>query len=412
MMAQTTEMIIIAMGVLVFSGIILVLVGIILLARRALVPTKQVEIFVNEQKTVLCRSGSKLLSALVDSQIYLPSACGGAGTCGQCKVVVEGGGNVLVTEKNHLTRAEQSNGYRLACQLTVRDTLHIKVPPAVFGARKMQCTVRSNNNIGTFLKQLVLALPPGVTLPFRAGGYIQIESPPHHVLFRDFDIPQAYRSEWDKFNLWRFESNVQQSATRAYSMANYPDENDIIMLNVRIATPPPKEPHLPPGIVSSYIYSLKPGDHVSVAGPFGEFFAKDTDAEMVFIGGGAGMAPMRSHVFDQLLRLHSKHKISFWYGARSLKEVPYGDEFDQLSRQHENFSWRVVLSDPLAEDHWKGDTGYIHEVLRDKHLCLHATPEDCEYYLCGPPMMITACINMLEDLGVERKQIMLDDFGT
>lgn len=405
-------MIEITMGVLVFSGIILALVGIILAARRALIPAEQIEISINGQKTVSCPSGSKLLGALGENQIYLPSACGGCGTCGQCKVmVVEGGGDILITEKNHLTRREQKSGYRLACQLTVREALRIEVPAAVFGARKFHCAVRSNNNIATFLKELVLELAPGETLPFRAGGYIQIECPPHHLSFKDFDLPQEYRPEWDKLNLWRYESSSQQSVTRAYSVANYPDESDIIMLNVRIATPPPKEPDLPPGVGSSYIFSLRPGDRVTVSGPFGDFFARDTDAEMIFVGGGAGIAPMRSHILDQLKRLKSARKISFWYGARSLREIPYASEFDELSRQYDNFSWRVVLSNPQPEDNWQGDTGYIHEVLRDNYLQQHPAPEDCEYYLCGPPMMVTATINMLEDLGVERGQIMLDDFG-
>ncbi|MFQ5508205.1 MAG: NADH:ubiquinone reductase (Na(+)-transporting) subunit F [Leptospirillia bacterium] len=402
----------VSISVLVFTSVVLVLVGIILAARRALIPTELVEIMVNEQKTVTSSTGSKLLAALDENHIYLPSACGGSGTCGQCRVMVaRGGGEVLITEKNHLSRREQSSGYRLACQLTVRKALDITVPPSVFGARKFQCTVRSNRNIATFIKELVLELEPGETLPFRAGGYIQIECPPYHLSYRDFDIQPEYCPEWDKLNLWRFESSSEDIVTRAYSMANYPDENTIIMLNVRIATPPPKEPELPPGIVSSYIFGLKPGDPVTVSGPFGDFFAKPTEAEMVFVGGGAGMAPMRSHIFDQLKRMNSKRKISFWYGARSLRELPYADEFDELSHRYDNFSWCAALSEPLAEDDWQGPVGYIHEVLRDNHLLRHPAPEDCEYYLCGPPMMVAATINMLEDLGVEREHILLDDFG-
>lgn len=403
----------ISIGVLVFSTIMLALVFIILIARRALIPVKLVEITVNEQKSVSSPCGDKLLGALSGNQIYLPSACGGSGTCGQCKIkVIKGGGDVLVTEKNHLTRAEQSSGYRLACQLTVREAMSIEVPPEVFGARRFLCTVRSNNNIGTFIKELVLEMASGEKLVFRAGGYIQIECPPYQLSFKDFDIPQDYRQEWDKHNLWRYEASSGQTATRAYSMANYPDESDIIMLNVRIATPPPKQPDLPPGIVSSYIFSLKPGDPVTVVGTFGTFFARETDAEMIFIGGGAGMAPMRSHILDQLKRLKSKRQISFWYGARSLKEIPYAAEFDELARQYDNFSWTVVLSEPLPEDNWHGQTGYIHEVLRENYLHRHPTPEDSEYYLCGPPMMVAACIDMLEDLGVERENIMLDDFSS
>ena len=401
----------IGLGVLIFSGIIFGLVIVILAARRMLIPVGQVDITINRQKTITCENGSKLLGALAEQGIYLPSACGGSGTCGQCRVVASGGGDILVTEKNHLTRREQNNGYRLACQLTVREPLDIHVPPAVLGIRKYRCTVRSNRNIAVFLKELVLEMPPGERLDFHAGEYVQIECPPYHCSFREFDIPPEYRAEWDKYNLWRFESATNYATSRAYSMANYPAENDIIMLNVRIATPPPKSPHLPPGIVSSYIFGLRPGDKVTVAGPFGEFFAKETRAEMIFIGAGAGMAPMRSHILDQLKRLNSGRKISFWYGARSLLEMPYVDEFNALGREYDNFSWCAALSSPLPHDNWQGYTGYIHEVLRDNYLKQHPAPEDCEYYLCGPPVMVTATISMLEDLGVGSGNIMLDDFG-
>lgn len=402
----------ISLGVLVFSIIILGLTAVILLARRALIPAGNIDIVINEEKNISCSSGSKLLSALGENRIFLPSACGGCGTCGQCKVrVLDGGGETLITERALLTRREQNDGFRLACQLTVREPLYIEVPAAVFGARKYACTVRSNHNIASFLKELVVELPGGETLNFRAGGYIQIECPPYQVSFREFDIPPSFRGEWDKLNLWRFSSSSHHTVTRAYSLANYPDENDTIMLNVRIATPPPKMPNVPPGIVSSFIFGLKPGDQVTVAGPFGEFFARQTEAEMVFVGAGAGMAPMRSHILDQLLRLKSGRKISFWYGARSRQEMPYVDEFNQLDKQYSNFSWHAALSTPLAEDHWQGLTGYIHEVLRDHYLLKHRAPEDCEYYLCGPPMMVTATISMLEDLGVERSNILLDDFG-
>lgn len=402
----------ISMGVLIFSCIILGLVIIILAARRGLVPVKTVNVTINQKREITTQTGVKLLAALGDSEVYLPSACGGSGTCGQCKVVVvEGGGDILLTEKNHLSLKEQASGYRLACQLTVREPLRVEVSPALFGVKKYQCTVRSNKSIATFLKELVLELPEGETLSFRAGGYIQLESPPYRLSFRDFDIPLEFRSEWDRFNLWRFESNSPKTVTRAYSMANYPDESDILMLNVRIATPPPKRSNLPPGIVSSYIFGLNPGDKVTVAGPFGEFFARETSAEMIFVGAGAGMAPMRSHIFDQLKRIKTKRKISFWYGARSLREMPYVDEFNELDRDHNNFSWHAALSVALPDDEWSGYTGYIHEVLRDNYLLEHPTPEECEYYLCGPPMMVTATISMLEDLGVERENIMLDDFG-
>lgn len=332
--------------------------------------------------------------------------------CGQCQVkIIEGAGAILPTEKAHITKREAAAGMRLACQVAIRENLSIEVPPSVFGVEKFNCKVRSNNNIASFIKEVVLELPEGKVLNFKAGGYVQIECPAYHLKFSDFDIGEAYRREWDHLNLWRFESESKGGVSRAYSLANYPSENTVIMLNVRIATPPPKYPTLPPGVVSSYLFNLKPGDEVSVAGPFGEFFAKQTDAEMVFVGAGAGMAPMRSHIFDQLKRIQSRRKISFWYGARSLKEMPYIDDFNKLSDEHDNFSWYAALSQPLPEDNWKGDTGYIHEVLLNNYLIHHVTPEDCEYYLCGPPMMTTATITMLENLGVERDNILLDDFG-
>jgi Na+-transporting NADH:ubiquinone oxidoreductase subunit F len=289
--------------------------------------------------------------------------------------------------------------------------MKIEVPAEVFSVKKWECTVRSNDNVATFIKELVLELPPGESVPFRAGGYIQIEAPPHVSEYKDMDIPEEYRGDWDKFNLWQFKSVVDEPVMRAYSMANYPEERGIIMLNVRIASPPPNRPDLPPGEMSSYIFNLKPGDKVTISGPYGEFFARKTDNEMVFVGGGAGMAPMRSHIFDQFKRLHSKRKTTFWYGARSLREAFYVEDFDEIQRENENFKWTLALSDPLPEDHWTGPTGFIHNVLYEMYLKDHPAPEDCEYYLCGPPMMNQAVINMLLDLGVERENIMLDDFG-
>lgn len=399
-------------GVVAFSVIILLLVLLILLARRALIPSRRIHININQRQDISCSSGQKLLIALSDNGILLPSACGGSGTCGQCKVIVgKGGGEVLVTEKNHLTRREQGQGYRLACQLTVRSPLALELPATVFGAKKYHCIVRSNEHIASFLKELVLELPDDEQLDFRAGGYVQVECPPYRCAFAEFDIPGQYRQEWERLNLLRYQAGTDHATSRAYSMANYPGEGNIIMLNVRIATPPPRSPELPPGVVSSYIFSLKPGDRVTVAGPFGEFFARDTDAEMIFVGAGAGMAPMRSLILDQLLRLRSGRRIGFWYGARSRSEMPYVKEFDELCVQHGNFSWHAALSSPLLEDNWQGYTGYIHEVLREHYLRQHPAPEDCEYYLCGPPVMVTATIGMLEDLGVERSNIMLDDFG-
>jgi len=290
--------------------------------------------------------------------------------------------------------------------------MRIRVPDEVFGVKQWECTVRSNHNVATFIKELVLELPEGETLDFRAGGYIQIECPPYELDFGDIDVEPEFRDEWDRFKLWDLHAAAGEPAMRAYSMANYPEENRIIMLNVRIATPPPSQwNEAPPGVMSSYLFGLKPGDNVTVAGPFGEFYARETDREMVFVGGGAGMAPMRSHIFDQLMRIGTDRRMTFWYGARSKREMFYVEDFDRLAAEHDNFDWHVALSEPLPEDNWQGFTGFIHQVLYEQYLKDHPAPEDCEYYLCGPPMMNTAVIGMLEDLGVERDNIMLDDFG-
>jgi Na+-transporting NADH:ubiquinone oxidoreductase subunit F len=402
----------IGLGVAMFTAIVLALVGVILFARARLVAIGDVAITINDEKTIEVPVGQKLLNALSDVQIFVPSACGGGGTCAQCRVkVFAGGGNILATETAHITKREAAEGERLACQVVVKQDMKIALPPEVFGVKKLECTVRSNNNVSTFIKELVLDLPEGEELEFRAGGYIQIECPPHRLKYTDFDIPEKFRPDWDRYNLWRYTSETKTPVTRAYSMASYPEEKNIVMLNVRIASPPPSVPDAPPGIMSSYIFSLKPGDKVTISGPFGEFFAKDTNAEMVFIGGGAGMAPMRSHIFDQLRRINTKRKITFWYGARSRREIFYEEEFDQLQKEHDNFEWYVALSEPQPEDEWVGYTGFIHEVLLIHFLSYHPAPEDCEYYLCGPPVMNSAVIKMLEDLGVEHDNIMLDDFG-
>ena len=404
----------ILIGVVMFIAIVLALVLLILLAKSKLVPSGQVTITINEDPdhTYKVNIGDKLLNTLADQEIYLASACGGSGTCAQCKCkVTAGGGEALPTEASVLTRKEIREGYRLSCQLAVKEDLKLEVPPEVFDVRKWECTVKSNQNVATFIKELILELPPGESLDFRAGGYIQIEAPPHVVRYRDFDIEEAYREDWDKEKMGSYISKVGEDVVRAYSMANYPEEKGIIMLNVRIASPPPDKKNAPPGQMSSYIFNLKPGDKVTISGPYGEFFAKDTDAEMVFIGGGAGMAPMRSHIFDQLKRLHSKRKISFWYGARSLREIFYKEEFDALQKKHDNFTWHLALSEPLREDHWKGPTGFIHQVLHDSYLKEHPAPEDCEYYICGPPLMNAAVLSMLDSLGVEEENIFLDDFG-
>jgi Na+-transporting NADH:ubiquinone oxidoreductase subunit F len=400
------------LGVLVFTLVVLSLVAVILFARSRLVPSGNVVVNVNGERDIESPVGPKLLGVLAGGHLYVSSACGGGGTCGQCRVrVLEGGGELLPTETSHINRADAEHGYRLACQVGVKQSMKVEVPREVFGVKKWQCTVRSNENVSTFIKELVLELPEGEDVQFRAGGFIQIECPPHRVAYRDFDIPERFRDDWDRFNLWRYESVVTHEAMRAYSMANYPQEKGIIMLNVRIATPPPDKPDVPPGIMSSYIFSLKPGDSVTISGPFGEFFAKQTDAEMVFVGGGAGMAPMRSHIFDQLKRLNSRRRISYWYGARSRREIFYQADFDRLAEEFDNFEWHVALSDPLPGDDWQGHTGFIHNVLKENYLKNHPTPEDCEFYMCGPPVMSSAVITMLEDLGVEKDNILLDDFG-
>jgi Na+-transporting NADH:ubiquinone oxidoreductase subunit F len=406
-------MIEIILGVVLFTAIVLTLVGVILFARGKLVAQGSVAIVVNEQRTLEAPVGGKLIGALADAGLYVSSACGGGGTCGQCKVkVLEGGGSLLPTESSHVTKREALAGTRLACQVAVKQPMKVEVPREVFGVRKWLCKVRSNDSVATFIKELVLELPQGETLDFRAGGYIVIECPPHRLSFRDFDIAPEYRPDWDRYNLWRYTSDVKEPVSRAYSMASFPLEKEIIMLNVRIATPAPSaEESAPPGVMSSYIFGLKPGDTVTVSGPFGEFFARETEAEMVFVGGGAGMAPMRSHIFDQLVRLGSRRRITFWYGARSRREIFYQEDFDRLQAEHANFRWHVALSDPQPEDQWTGHTGFIHKVLHDEYLRNHPAPESCEYYLCGPPLMTNAVIGMLEELGVERGNILMDDFG-
>ena len=403
----------ILLGVGMFTVIVLSLVVLILVARSWLVSSGDVTIEINGERKITVPAGGKLLQTLAGQNIFLSSACGGGGSCAQCKCIVEsGGGEMLPTEEAHFTRRDASEGWRLSCQTPVKQDMKIRVPEEVFGVRKWECTVESNFNVATFIKELTLRLPEGESVDFRAGGYVQLECPPHEVAYKDFHIQDEFRADWDKFNLWRFVSRVNEPVVRAYSMANYPGEKGIVKFNIRVASPPPKGgDNIPPGKMSSWVFNLKPGDKVTVYGPFGEFFAKETDNEMVFIGGGAGMAPMRSHIFDQLKRLKSQRKISFWYGARSLREAFYVDEFDQLAKDNPNFTWTLALSDPLPEDNWKGPTGFIHNVLYENYLKDHPAPEDCEFYMCGPPVMNAAVIKMLTDLGVERDSIFLDDFG-
>lgn len=399
-------------GVILFTGIVLILVNVILFAKSKLVAEGNVSVLINGERTLEVPVGGKLLGALANANLFVPSACGGGGSCAQCKVkVFEGGGTLLPTEEGHINKRAAAGGERLSCQVTVKQDMKIEIPEEVFGVKKWECTVISNDNKATFIKELLLQIPGGETVPFKAGGYIQIECPPHSVDYKDFDVPEEYREDWDKFDIWRYTSSPKEECVRAYSMANYPGEEGVIMLNVRIASPPPNNPDVTPGIMSSYIWSLKEGDKVTISGPFGEFFAKETKNEMVFIGGGAGMAPMRSHIFDQLKRVHSDRKISFWYGARSLREAFYVEEFDELAAKNENFEWHMAMSDPQPEDNWEGYTGFIHNVLLEQYLKDHAAPEDCEFYMCGPPMMNQAVVNMLLDLGVEESNIMLDDFG-
>lgn len=404
----------ILLSVTMFTGVILLLVVVILVARSKLVSTGKIKININHEKDISIDGGGKLLTALAAEKIFLSSACGGGGTCGQCKVIVKsGGGDILPTETGHINKKMQKMGERLACQVTCKQDMAIEVPEEVFGIKKWKCKVRSNDNVATFIKELVLELPPGEEVPFRAGGFIQIERPAGlSIDFKNFDVQPEYREDWDKFNLWQYKSVVADETIRAYSMANYPLEKGLIMLNVRIATPHPKAPQgTPPGKMSSFIFNLKQGDEVIISGPFGEFFARETKKEMIFVGGGAGMAPMRSHIFDQFRRVKTDRKVSFWYGARSVREMFYVEDFDSIQKDFPNFQWHVALSEPQPGDNWKGPVGFIHNVLFEQYLKNHPAPEDCEYYLCGPPVMNQAVINMLLSLGVEREDIMLDDFG-
>ena len=403
-------------GVVAFTLLIVMLVGVLVFAKAKLIPSGDVTILINDdsENSITTAAGSTLLNTLSANKIFVPSACGGKGSCGVCIVkVLEGGGAMLPTEGAFINRGEAREGYRLSCQVKVKQDLKIEIPAEIFSVRKWECTVRSNKNVATFIKELILELPAGESVPFRAGGYIQIEAPPHTVYYKDFEVEEEYRSDWDQFDQWRYVSVVDEDeeVIRAYSMANYPEEKGMIMLNVRIASPPPRTPDVPPGMMSSWMFNLKAGDKATISGPFGEFYAKASDNEMIFIGGGAGMAPMRSHIFDQFRRLSSSRKISFWYGARSLRESFYNDHFDKIAEDFDNFEWHLALSEPQPEDHWTGLAGFIHQVLYDNYLKDHKSPEDCEYYICGPPMMNDAVIAMLIDLGVENENIMFDDFG-
>ncbi len=402
---------VIVLGVVMFTVIVLSLVAVILFARSRMVSSGNVDIEINGKKTLSVPAGDKLLQTLAGGDIFLASACGGGGSCAQCKCIIsEGGGSLLPTEEPHFSPREVREGWRLSCQAPVKQDMKIEVPEEVFGIKQWECTVESNPNVATFIKELTLKLPEGESVDFRAGGYVQLEAPTHHVKYSDFELGDEYKGDWERFGFLDVESKVDEPIIRAYSMANYPEERGIVKFNIRCATPPPNNLSLPAGQMSSWVFNLKPGDKVTVFGPFGEFFAKETDAEMIFIGGGAGMAPMRSHIFDQIKRLKTKRKVSFWYGARSMREVFYSEEYDQLAAENENFEWHLALSDPQPEDNWTGMTGFIHNVVLDNYLKDHSAPEDCEFYMCGPPMMNSAVISMLNDLCVEPENIMLDEF--
>ena len=398
-------------SVTVFTGIILLLTIGLMAASKKLVPSGAVAIDINESSKVLkVSAGSSLLSSLASEKIFLPSACGGGGTCAMCKcTVLDGGGNILPTETSHISKQEAKQGLRLACQLKVKRDLKIRIPPEVLEIKKFQCTVRSNRSVATFIKELVLELPEGLDFKFKAGGYIQIDIPAYDLSFRDFDIEPRFRPAWDSMKLWDLKTANTEPCFRAYSMGCYPGEGHIVMLNVRIATPPPHV-EAKPGIASSYIFSLKLGDKVWISGPFGEFFARDTNREMVYIGGGAGMAPLRSHIFDLFRNRKTTRKVSYWYGARSLREMFYQEDFDRIAKDHPNFSFHLALSEPLPEDRWEGPTGFIHSVVFDRYLKNHEDPTEIEYYLCGPPPMIAAVNKMLYDLGVEKEMISYDEF--
>jgi Na+-transporting NADH:ubiquinone oxidoreductase subunit F len=404
----------IVLAVGVFTGVVVLLSAIILAARSRLVETGSVALVVNDDRELVVAAGSKLLEALANAGLHLPAGCGGKGTCGQCRVkVTEGGGPLLPTEESLIGPLEAAQHVRLSCQVAVRDDLRIWIPEEVFGVQEWECTVRSTQGVSTFIKEIVLELPEGEEVPFRAGGYIQVMCPPFRASFSDFDIESEYRDEWDRLQLWRYVGGTKVPTTRAYSMANYPEEKGIILLNIGIALPPPSAgDSAPPGVVSSYLFNLKPGDTATIAGPYGEFYARETKNEMVFIGGGTGMAPMRSHILDQLLRINTDRKISFWFGVRSKRDLFYHEEFQRLAAEHPNFTYTAALSAPRADDDWDGPVGFIHSVAYEQYLSQHPAPEDCEYYMCGPPLMIAAVQRMLTNLGVPEENVMFDDFGS
>ena len=408
---------IVLISIVVFLTIILLLVGILLYVRAKLTPPGKVKITINDEKVLEADPGSTLLSTLANEKIFLPSACGGGGTCAMCKCqVFEGAGDILPTEQGYFTRKEQQNHWRLGCQVKVRGDLKIGIPKEIFGIKKWECEVVSNRNVATFIKEFIVRLPEGEILDFQSGGYIQIDVPKCEVDFKDIFVEDIFREDWNKLKIWDLKMKNPDPIFRAYSMANHPAEGNIVMLNIRIATPPWDRAknqfmNVNPGICSSYIFSRKPGDKVMVSGPYGEFHIKDTGKEMLYIGGGAGMAPLRSQIFHMFNTQKTNRKVSYWYGARSLREVFYDDEFNTIAKNFPNFKFNLALSEPMPEDNWTGYTGFIHQVVLDNYLSKHPEPEEIEYYLCGPPMMNTAVFKMLDNLGVPRESIAFDDFG-
>ena len=403
------------MAVAVFTVVILALITILTAARSQLVAQGEVTLLINDDpdRSPQVAPGQTLLSALSASKIFVPSACGGGGTCAMCKCqVFEGGGDVLPTETGHLSLRERKENWRLACQVKVKEDMKIQVPAEVFGVKKFEGVVKSNHNVATFIKEFVVQLPEGVTLDFEPGGYIQIDVPHYDIDFKkDFDIEEEYHEDWDRFDFWRFKAkNDEDGVYRAYSMANHPAEGDIVMLNIRIAFPP-RGMEVPPGLCSSYIFNLKPGDPVTLSGPYGEFHINETDREMIYVGGGAGMAPLRSHLFHLFHTLKTGRKVSYWYGARSKREIFYEDHFRAIEKEFPNFSFHIALSDPQPEDNWDGYVGFIHNVVIDNYLTQHDAPEDCEFYFCGPPLMLKAVIQMCVDFGVPDENVRFDDFG-
>ena len=419
MILLLSNLVVILSAILVFLAVVSILVGVLLYAKKKLTPQGEVTLTINDDKEIVVEPGSTILSTLSNNGVFLPSACGGGGTCGMCKCqVFEGGGSILATEVDFFTRRQQAENWRLGCQVKIKEDIKIGVPEEVMGIKKWECEVVSNRNVATFIKELVVKLPEGETLDFRSGGYVQIDVPKLEVDFaKDIDVEEEFRSDWDKMNLWDLKMKNPEETYRAYSMANHPAEDNIIMLNIRIATPPWDRAknafmNVNPGVCSSYIFSLKPGDKVYLSGPYGEFFIKETENEMMFIGGGAGMAPMRSHIFHLFNTLKTGRKASFWYGARSRREIFYEEHFRAIEREFPNFSFHIALSEPKPEDNWNGHTGFIHQVILDNYLSKHDAPEDVEYYLCGPPMMNSAVFKMLYDLGVPDENVAYDDFGS